>query len=164
MDGIEVPKPRLRIELVPRPLWGKTLAKTLPRPKWQAVRAWALRRAGNACEVCGFSPGDGRGLICHEVWAYDDVRMIQSLTGVEMHCADCDRVTHFGRTSTLGQPELVAAALARLGRINGWSPEQVRAYRLEAREQWRTRSTHEWTQDTSWYDRWLTGGAQDSLL
>jgi hypothetical protein len=91
------------------------------------------------------------------VWEYDDEKMIQTLAGLEIHCSECDRVTHLGRTGTLGQPELVVAALARLGRINGWAPEQVRAYRLEAREQWRTRSAHEWTQDISWYERWLAG-------
>ncbi|WP_159079281.1 hypothetical protein [Plantactinospora sp. BC1] len=163
-DGIEVSKPRLRIELVPRPLWGKTLAKTLPRSKWRALRAWALGRAHNACEVCGFRPVDGKGLICHEVWEYDDDQMIQTLAGLEIHCTECDHVTHFGRTTTLGQPELVAAARVRLGRVNGWPPEQVRAYELAAREQWRARSAREWIQDLSWYERWLAGGTEEFLL
>jgi hypothetical protein len=86
-------------------------------------------------------------LICHEVWAYDDLQGVQSLTGVEIHCADCDGVTHFGRTSTLGRPDLVEAARARLGEINGWRPEQVHTYVIAVREEWRARSAQQWTQD-----------------
>jgi hypothetical protein len=163
MDNPEDSRLKIRIELVPQPLWGKSLKKTLPRAKWDALRTWALKRAGYACEICSARPPDGKGLICHEVWEYDDIHNVQSLAQVEVHCQDCDRVTHFGRTTKLGQPALVAAALARLGEFNGWSRDQVRAYTHEAREQWQARSVRQWIQDTSWYDRWLAGRVQDSL-
>jgi hypothetical protein len=155
--------PRLRIELVPRPLWGKTLAKDLPRAKWRALRTWALERTDNACEVCGFQSHGGTGLMCHEVWSYDDERGIQTSAGMEIHCSDCDRVTHFGRTTTLGRADLVKQALSRLGQVNNWSDQEVRAYVRKTREVWLGRNGRDWTQDRAWYEQWLTGGRQERL-
>ncbi|MFB9239927.1 hypothetical protein ACFFWC_31120 [Plantactinospora siamensis] len=153
-DGDE-PALRLRVELVPRPLWGRNLRAVLPRSDWQRLRRWALDRAGERCEPCGLTVAGGRYLICHERWTYDHATRTQTLIGVEIHCGDCDLVTHVGRAGVVGGPLLVGQALRRLAELNGWTPAEALFHYRAARTEWQERSQHPWQQDLTWYDRWV---------
>lgn len=149
------PAPRLRIELVPRPLWKRNLrGGPLTHTEWRRLRRWALDEAGNACQACGHYVEGGRNLVCHELWSYDDATLIQTLTGVEIHCRDCDAVTHIGRIGAVAGMVGVGRALRQLARVNGWSPRQAMAHYGEARAEYERRSGLVWTQDIGWYERW----------
>jgi len=148
------PGPRLTIELVPEPLWGKSLATTLPRPEWRRLRQFALDRAGNACEVCALAVAGGKHLVCRERWFYDDDSRLQLLTGVRIQCRDCDAVTHIGRIDARAGRDAVRAAMEHMARANAWTPAQVMAAVAAAKGEWVRRSALAWTQDTGWYDRW----------
>ena len=67
---------RLPIELIPSPLWGRSLAKLGSTDKgqivWERIREVEMRRTGRLCEVCGEPAHD-----VHEKWEYDDQRNIQ---------------------------------------------------------------------------------------
>lgn len=152
MDGME---PRLRIELVPGPLWRQNLRTILRDSEWQRLRRWALDRAGNACEACGHHVEGGKNLVCHEQWSYDEQAGTQTLTGVEIHCRDCDAVTHIGNTEIHGGLIGLGKALRRLADMNGWTPQQSMAHFQEARETFKRRSGLTWAQDIGWYRRWL---------
>jgi hypothetical protein len=144
----------LRIELVPRPLWGKSLRQTLPDADWLRLRGWALERSGYACDVCGIATPNGAGLTGHEDWEYDDARAVQILRGVQIRCRDCAAVTRLGRISTYGVRQTYATALARLQSINGWTTDQVAGHWREALQQWTDRNARTWVQDLDWYERW----------
>jgi hypothetical protein len=68
----------LTIEMVPRPLHGRSLAKQLPRWIWHVLSREVREPAESRCQTC--SAESGR-LDCHEVWAYDDERHIARLLG-----------------------------------------------------------------------------------
>src|SRR5262249_5898098 len=81
-------------ELVPKPLFGISLYRLLPRAKWELIRNQELTISKNRCAIC---LDVGPGLICHEQWFYDDGKSIAMLIGFEIHCQECDLVTHMGR-------------------------------------------------------------------
>lgn len=159
IDGME---PRLRIELVPRPLWRQSLRKILSDGEWDRLRQWALDRAGNTCVPCGRHVEGGKDLICYEQWAYDDQAATQTLTGVEIHCWDCDAVTHIGYAGFRGGGAAVVQALRRLVTVTGCTPQQAMNAYGEAMRLHERRSDREWTQDIGWYRRWLDGTRQGS--
>ncbi len=142
----EFPNPRLSVELVPRPLWGKSCASMLPAADWDCLRHPTYRRANYRCETCG-----GRGsphLVCHEVWEYDDAARVQRLAGLRAICTACNDATHLGRSSAVGKGK---EALAHLLTVNGWTPEQAREYVSLIEAIWKRRSgVVSWRQDLSW--------------
>lgn len=71
---------RLRVKLVPRPLWGRNLRDVLPRSEWQRLRRRALYQVG---EPCGLHVPGGGNLICHEQWTYDNATRARTLIGVD---------------------------------------------------------------------------------
>jgi hypothetical protein len=72
----------LTIELVPAPLWGKSLKRFLPAAQWDIIRRSAYREAGYHCSICGTQ---GR-MNAHEQWVYDDEAAVSRLTGISAIC------------------------------------------------------------------------------
>lgn len=134
--------PRLAVELVPETAWGNDLRSLLHSGEWRRLRGIVCEAAGHRCEVCD---GVGRRAPdCHEVWEYDDVQQIQRLVRLEALCAACHAVKHLGREYAGGRAE---QAWLHLAEVNGWTPEQTERYLETQFEQWRVRSTKEWTLD-----------------
>lgn len=130
---------RVRPELVPSPLWGKSGSNLLSRQAWGAVRQSELEKAHHCCAVCSNS---GPHLICHEQWLYDDDRKTATLNGFEIHCRNCDLVTHWGRAKKHG---MEAEAIAQFCSVNQAMPDQAkRAYR-QAFALWQQRSKVSWS-------------------
>jgi len=53
------------------------------------------KKAENLCETCG-GCGPQYPVECHEIWNYDDTRLIQKLDGLIALCPDCHEVKHIG--------------------------------------------------------------------
>ena len=81
---------RLGIEPVPASSRLATLAKLLPRARWNRIRRAVYHRAGYRCRVCGRQ----RRLYCHEVWQYNEQTGYQWLMGFEALCKDCHDTKH----------------------------------------------------------------------
>jgi len=138
---------RLEIELVPKPLWGKSLANMLPKAQWEALRAQRIQEKGARCEICGQA---GR-VELHEIWKYDDERHIQRLLGLELLCVLCHSIKHFGRTQTLasrGEVDL-KPIVAHFCKFNSCGLQDLKAHWRSTYEIWKERSKHHWTQDLS---------------
>lgn len=86
--------------LVPHPLWRKSVYNALPRKRWEALRRTVQEAAANACIHCG-AKYDSH-MVCHEVWAYDDVKHVATLTAFEIVCRDCNSVLHLGKSLLIG--------------------------------------------------------------
>jgi hypothetical protein len=147
--GANADSARLRIELVPRALWGKSLAKQKPRREWDTIRRAIYARAGGRCAACGDSTDR---LICHEVWDYDDERHTARLVELKGICPNCNLTTHYGRAINIGREE---EAFDHLLSVNGWTAEETEAYVEDAFEKWQERSEHSWTLDASELPRLL---------
>jgi hypothetical protein len=89
----------LPIESIPRHSWGKSLARTLPRHKWDAFRKEVYRLSGHTCCACGATK---KKLHCHESWVFDDINMVQYLDKVRCLCSTCHKGTHFLRSMHTG--------------------------------------------------------------
>lgn len=134
---------RLAIELVPSTAWWSNVRSNVTKAQWERCKNYVKNRSGARCEICG---GRGRRwpVECHEVWAYDDERRIQTLVELIALCPPCHQVKHIGRTMAVGQgPQ----AVAHLCRVNGWTPGHAEAYIEVQLEIWSLRSTHNWALD-----------------
>src|ERR1700709_2181001 len=110
-------------ELVPIDLWGRSASKMLGTRAvgTEKIRPEALAAASNACEICGIE--QDAGLICHDKWLYNDEKCTATLAGFEIHCRDCDSVTHLGRAAMLGDSkEALLGAMVHICRVNGVDP------------------------------------------
>lgn len=134
----EVPSCRLMPELVPKPLWKISLYRLLPRSQWESLRRSELALSGNRCAVCLAA---GPGLICHERWFYNDGQDLAVLVGFEIHCQDCDLVTHMGRAFMKG---LGHRAIEQFCKQNSSKPELAIAVFEHALSTWRERNKKTW--------------------
>jgi hypothetical protein len=138
---------RLEIELVPKPLWQKSLRRMLPRGRWENLRAQRIREKGWRCEICG----EAGSVQLHEIWKYDDEKHVQTLLGFELLCVLCHSVKHFGRTQALAEEGKIdlKPIIAHFCRVNQCSYQDLKAHWKDVYERWKERSRHEWTQDLS---------------
>jgi len=135
----------LTIELVPKTSWYSNVRSEVSDREWDAIRKAVYRRADYKCEVCG-DTGDEHPVECHEVWHYDDENHTQRLKRMIALCPDCHQVKHIGYASTQGKGHEAAEHLAK---VNDWTLFEAMEYIQDSLEQWRERSQHEWTLDTS---------------
>jgi len=147
---------KLTIELVPKTSWYSNVRSEVSDREWDAIRKAVYRRADYECEICG-GTGDEHPVECHEVWEYDDENHTQCLKRMIALCPDCHQVKHIGYASTQGNAHEAAEHLAE---VNGWTLTEAMEYIEDSFEEWRKRSQHEWTVDTSIldceeYDRFL---------
>jgi hypothetical protein len=138
---------RIRIELVPATMWGKSLA-SLARSnpswwsKWQEIRRREISRTAGLCEICGIN-----GVIVHEKWDYGEDEHIQRLNGFEVTCENCSLVHHIGRASVTGGEE---QAIEHLKKVNSLSDDEAEALVEKAFRTWNWRSQFKWNLDLTW--------------
>ena len=73
----------LKPELVPRSLVGRSEFKALARGKeWIQIKQSVIETAQGICQICG-SRRD-KGMICHEIWDYDDNEHIAILSKFQL--------------------------------------------------------------------------------
>ncbi|MFC1980174.1 HNH endonuclease [Chloroflexota bacterium] len=138
---------KLSITLVPKNMWGQSLRNLLPRSKWDSIRQLELDRAGKRCEVCGHQ---GTGLICHEVWDYDDERHVASLKGFQIVCKTCDLVHHIGRAGAIGHGD---EAIQHFMKVNAFSRSDAIQQVRDAMGVWIDRNKYDWTIDWGIYEQ-----------
>lgn len=138
--------------LVPGPLQGRSvyneLRKSKRRKQWEALRRAVLEAAANTCTHCKASY-ESR-MVCHEVWAYDDLNNVATLKAFEIVCRDCDSVLHFGKTFLIdgrkgdkAMDSLADQAIAHLMKVNGITKRQAMKMIGDAFGLWMERSEHE---------------------
>jgi hypothetical protein len=132
-------------EILPSDLWGRSAYRMLGnRAPWtKKIRPDALAKAKNRCELCGAKE---ERLICHDKWTYDDTNAIATLSGFEIHCGNCDLVTHLGRmVQVSNDPEsIVLAAVIHLNNVNGCKTLASTSIIKEAYSLWEKRNKKKW--------------------
>jgi hypothetical protein len=124
----------LTIQLVPQPLWYKSLNKLLPRDAWDTVRRSVYRQYQHHCAHCGAGK---QMMFCHERWLYDDEQHVARLDGFEAVCKRCNLVTHLGYATVSGQTE---GLMEHFCQVNGCDEAAFHAHRHEAGARWAERS------------------------
>src|SRR3989344_4305266 len=68
----------LTIELVPRSCWYSNVRSNVSEATWSRLKSLCFRAADYRCEICS-NRGPHHPVECHEIWHYDDHRLIQRL-------------------------------------------------------------------------------------
>jgi hypothetical protein len=108
-------------ELIPYTMHGKNVRAVLTAEDWQSVARISYKEAGHRCEIC-----NARGrLECHEIWKFNDKKLVQSLIGLITLCPDCHRVKHIGLARKMGW---YGDALDHMAKVNGISKKKAKQY------------------------------------
>ncbi len=149
-EMILLPVKLLTVELVPSTCWFSNVRDHVSSKTWDFLRKSTYKQANYRCEVCG-GRGDKWAVECHEIWHYDDLSHIQTLSGLTALCPSCHQVKHIGLAGLQGYGERAEAHLAK---INGWKREQTDAYLKTVWDTWHERSCHDWSLDLAWLNRY----------
>jgi len=138
---VEIDSDTLRLipQLVPRPLWGLTVKRLVPRKTWEEIRRDALLISGGACVICGARRE--KGMVCTEEWSYG--AGIATLVELRIVCPDCNAARHIGSAARRGTAAFVQA-FDHLVRVNRISQEQAMRLVDGCMAEWRASSMREW--------------------
>jgi hypothetical protein len=126
-------------ELVPKPLWGKSVFRTIPKREWNKIREIVMAESEGRCQICGTL--NEKGMTCHEIWSYGDSEQRAILTGFRITCRECSLAHHIGLAKRQGLEEAAIQQLLKVNRISLLEAKQLIA---EAKAKWRHRNEHEW--------------------
>ncbi len=119
---------KLKIEPIPASTWGLSLANRLLKEEWDETRQKVYRDANYTCEICR---EDNKVLHCHEVWEFNDKKLIQRLVGLECCCELCHAIHHFGRTKEVKSPSYIERCIGHWCRVNGKTGKDFLEYEQE---------------------------------
>jgi hypothetical protein len=135
---------KLTVELVPESSQYPNVRSHVNRDQWEEIKKIVHEKAGDRCEICG----EKRSSIeCHEVWEYDDQRMVQKLVGFMVLCPKCREVKHMTYAERKGR---MNEALQHFKHVNGLSQKAALHYVQEAFTKWRNRNLYRWQLDLSY--------------
>jgi hypothetical protein len=144
---------KLRIELVPKPLWGRNLRSNdgLGKKRWDKLRHKLVESDGARCAICGNTEKKLNG---HEVWDYREKKTVgtAALLRVEIVCVDCHDIHHWARTTRLFQACRIASE--RYGflrkhfrKVNGCRQADFDRHFLHSMRVWSRQSKKRWKID-----------------
>lgn len=154
---------KLTIELVPTPLWEKSLHKLLSKtnPKaWADIKHEIFEKEGILCYICNkkIMP-----LSAHEFWTYDDVNKVQKLDSIHHLCNLCHKVKHLGfwlktvdgmdimKEESISEDDIID----HFCKINNCSKEDYEKQKEEAFLIHKKRSLFDWKQEFGKYDKYV---------
>jgi hypothetical protein len=153
----------LSINLVPKNAWGKNVRAVVSNHEWNKLRwhfgASLEQPTPGGGAMCGHSSQGNNYLICnvcertfdnlhlHELWQFDDIKLIQKLIGCRAICEECHNAIHFGRSQSVG---LEKQAFAHLQKINGWSEEDTKNHVKSSFREWVRRDRFHYKLDLSY--------------
>jgi hypothetical protein len=135
----------LTIELVPSSSWFNNVRAAVTRKQWDTLRKQVYTQAWDTCQICG-GIGPKHPVECHEIWHYDDIKLIQKLTGMIALCPDCHMVKHMGLAQINNKDK---QALNHFMKVNELKKEEAEKYIANAFAKWAERSGKTWTLDIS---------------
>lgn len=108
-------------ELIPYSMHGKNVRAVLSAEDWKELARIVYKEAGHHCEICG-----AKGQMeCHEIWDFNDKKLIQKLVGLITLCPDCHRVKHIGLARKMGW---FGDALDHMAKVNRISKKKAKKY------------------------------------
>ena len=142
-------KPKLTCELVPRTCFYSNVRSVLPTSVWDKLRKESYAKAKFKCEICkgsGLDQGYKHALECHEIWDYDDLNHVQTLTGLISLCPTCHQVKHIGRSIAIGKQDVCFQQLAK---VNKWTQKEIEEHISSSFQLHKERSKYQWSLDLS---------------
>ena len=152
--------PWLTPEMLPVTTWQDNVRTRVSKERWDDLRKYCYKAAGNRCEICGVSAGvvqaaDSEGnpvivrLECHEDWGFNDNTHVQKLKRLLALCPLCHKAKHLGFAKRVG---MLYEVLCHIKSVNGWTDAELMAGLAEAETTCTARSEFKWTVDISWLE------------
>ena len=147
---------KLRIDMVPEPLWRMNLRSNggLGKHRWKNFRAEIIAKRGLKCAICK-SLDRPHG---HEIWKYEERQRTGTarLIGIEIICGDCHAVHHWGRTNrtllgTPGGSQELKRLIRHACKLNRSTEEDFDLHAQSTMFLWRRRSGLRWKIDWGQY-------------
>lgn len=144
---------KLRIELIPKPLWDRNLRSSegLGKGRWDKLRRQLIKEQGSRCAICGAT---GERLHGHEVWDYREKKTIgiAVLLRVEIVCVDCHDIHHWARTTKIFEAGNITAERYKYLRrhfrtVNGCRQEAFDDHFRQSARVWEVRYRKHWKID-----------------
>lgn len=145
----------LESELVPETCWYSNVRSNVTRSQWDIIRKKCYEEANHKCEICkdsGKNQGFKHAVECHEIWHYDDIKHIQTLTGFIALCPNCHLVKHPGLASLKGKTSVVMNQLMKVNKI---SREEAKSHLKDKFKQFEERSRYNWNLDITYIEKYL---------
>lgn len=137
--------PKLHVELVPQTCFFTNVRSQVSTDDWDILRRACYKKANHQCEICN---AKGR-MEAHEIWHYDDKKLIQKLFKIVCLCNACHQVYHLGFASLKGK---LPQVMKRLSMLNEWSMAETQIYVDAVFEIFYQRSQKKWSLDLSLLD------------
>lgn len=134
---------KLEIELIPSSCWFSNVRSAVTKAQWDAIRHQVYSKYYDVCEICG-GVGPNHPVEAHEIWHYDDIKLIQKLIGMIALCPNCHATKHFGLSQIQGRGDLV---LKHFMKINKVTQKQANKYINKIFKLWEARSQKKWHLD-----------------
>lgn len=134
---------KLSIELVPSSCWYSNVRSNVRSETWERLQCATFHKAGHVCEICA-GTGDTHPVEAHEVWIYDDHRLIQRLDRLISLCPRCHEIKHIGLAIKSGNAK---RALTWLSTVNEITPSEALVYVQRAFQIHKIRSQFQWQLD-----------------
>ena len=135
---------KLDLDLVPQTCWFSNVRSVLTKSQWNVLRQQIISPTYGICQICKST--SEKSLECHEIWHYDDQKLIQKLLGMIALCHDCHMVKHMGFAQVSGQG---AQALKHFMKVNGLKKKYAEKHVTNCFKLWQERSQYEWKLDIS---------------
>jgi hypothetical protein len=136
-------KLKLQIELIPYNCWYTNVRSNVLVKQWNRIRKEVYQKANNICEICG-GKGFKHPVECHEIWIFDDEKLIQKLDKFQALCPLCHEVKHIGLANVRGKGQ---RALGRFIEINRLDIDTAIEISKAVFLQWEARSSKQWVLD-----------------
>lgn len=143
-------KLKLTIELVPSSSWLNNVRAIVSRKQWDILRNQVYDQAWNVCQICG-GVGPKHPVECHEIWHYDDKKLIQKLENMIALCPNCHMVKHIGLAQIQDKGE---RALKHFMKVNNLKKKEADKHIADAFMKWAERSGKTWKLDISSLERY----------
>ena len=137
---------KLTIELIPSSSWFTNVRSAVSKQDWDKLKTKIYQQANYKCEICG-KKGKKHPVECHEIFEFDDKKLIQKLTKLVALCPDCHMVKHIGLAEVHGKLEL---AIKHFIKVNKISRLEADKYIKDCFLLWNKRSSKIWKLDLSY--------------
>lgn len=107
-------KLKLTPELVPYKMHYKNVRAVLSENDWRTLAKTIYKESSYKCDICGAR----ERLECHEVWKFNDRKLVQSLIGLTTLCSDCHRVKHIGLARKMGYFEDTLEHMCKVNQVS----------------------------------------------
>jgi hypothetical protein len=144
---------KLNLQLVPQSAFCKNLRNKVGQSRWSSLSKQIRASNHFTCQLCGTKENRKIKLYTHlhEVWEYDDDKLIQKLAGFECLCPTCHAVHHWGLSQLRGMD--MDMLVRHACKVNNCTKDEFMKHVYESFDLWRKRSIEiNWELDMGVYE------------